>query len=139
MSTKKKKPTIEVPEEETDLAGAAEEVDIRPPEKFTLTSTPGCILTVAFHYVENGADPAAVKMMTKEFKGQTFTDIVKIIETGTRNLVAGIKPKGGYLVKIHPRKLVVQGFSDASGIYQHERAMSALASIIYLIAFGGKR
>ena len=142
MSTRKRKATAPVEAlEATTEPTAPVETDTGTEiatQKFVLTGPVGCTLTVNIHYVEEGSNPNEVKVLTKEFKGKNFVDVVNIITAGVRRLVGMIQPKGGYLVRIHPRKLVVTGFSDASGVYQHERAMSALSGIVYLIAFGAK-
>lgn len=121
-----------------DVKSVAEEVEMKPPEKFLTTGAVSCSLTVAIHYIENGVNPADVKVLTKEFRGKNFVDIIKILDGGVRRLVEKIKPDGGYLIKIHPRKFTVDGFTDASGIYQNERAMSALSGVLYLIMFGSR-
>jgi hypothetical protein len=140
MSTRKRKATapVEPPEVTTEPTAPAETdtgTEIAA-QKFVLTGPVGCTLTVNIHYVEEGSNPNEVKVLTKEFKGTNIINIANIISAGLRRLVGMIQPKGGYLVKIQPTKFVVQGFSDASGTYQHHRSMQALAGTLYLIMFG---
>ena len=126
-------PEISVPEIDSD---ESVEVTSQPAESFKITGPVGCEIVVAIHYIEDGSDLANATILTKEFKGKTFIDIVSTIQAGLQRLNSRIKPKGGFLVKIHCRKLIVTGFSDACGTYQHERAMSAVSALIYLIAAG---